>query len=362
VLAPLLAAALLAVSAGRSVEIPSWCIGPFVRDDAADPILKPNPVPEFLCPMTGQAVRWEQDNVFNPAAVVKDGKVYVLYRAEDDSGIGIGAHTSRIGLAFSSDGSHFRTEPVPVLYPAQDDQRRFEWPGGCEDPRVVEGPDGYVMTYTAWNRDTARLSVATSKDLYHWTKRGSAFGDAFNGRFVDTWSKSGSILTTIVGHRLVAARVEGKYWMYWGEGSICAATSNDLVRWTPVLDSGGALLHLLGPRPGLFDSGLAECGPPAVLTRNGIVLIYNGKNGDSDGSPDVGRGAYSAGQALFDAQDPLKLLQRTDRCFFKPERPYEATGQYASGTVFVEGLVFFRNRWRLYYGTADSMVGVAVSR
>src|SRR2546422_8109561 len=39
---------------------------------------------------------------------------------------------------------------------------------------------------------------------------------------------------------------------------------------------------------------------------------------------------------------------------------YERTGQYIEGTTFVEGLVPFNGRWNLYYGTADSRVGVAV--
>jgi predicted GH43/DUF377 family glycosyl hydrolase len=40
--------------------------------------------------------------------------------------------------------------------------------------------------------------------------------------------------------------------------------------------------------------------------------------------------------------------------------PHEMTGQYSSGTTFSEGLVFFRGKWFLYYGTADSFVGLAI--
>jgi beta-1,2-mannosidase len=41
--------------------------------------------------------------------------------------------------------------------------------------------------------------------------------------------------------------------------------------------------------------------------------------------------------------------------------PFERSGQYAAGTTFVEGLVFFQSRWYLYYGCADSLVGVAIN-
>jgi predicted GH43/DUF377 family glycosyl hydrolase len=296
--------------------------------------------------MRREAVRWASDNVFNPAAVLRDGKVCLLFRAEDGSGTGIGEHTSRIGLAESSDGLHFSVRPEPVVFPADDTAKPFEWPGGCEDPRVVEGGPGYVMTYTGWNRLVARLEVATSPDLIHWTKHGPAFG----GPFRNEWSKSGAIVTQRTGDHLRAARMGGRYWMYWGDSTIRAATSTDLIHWTPVVDASGKARPVILPRPGTFDSGLAESGPPALLTKSGIVLIYNGK---SEG------GAYSAGQVLLDAHEPTRVLERTGVPFLRPERPYERSGQYGAGTVFTEGLVHFKGKWLLYFGAADSAIGCA---
>ena len=69
---------------------------------------------------------------------------------------------------------------------------------------------------------------------------------------------------------------------------------------------------------------------------------------------------YTAGQALFAPGNPLKLIARSDTPFLRPTEDYERTGQYPEGTTFVEGLVPFHGRWYLYYGTADSRVGVAV--
>lgn len=40
--------------------------------------------------------------------------------------------------------------------------------------------------------------------------------------------------------------------------------------------------------------------------------------------------------------------------------PFEKSGQYVNGTVFMEGLVFFKKKWFLYYGCADSRVSVAI--
>ena len=81
--------------------------------------------------------------------------MYVLYRAEDATGdSAIGHHTSRLGLAESRDGLHFTRRATPVLYPDRDAQRTNEWPGGVEDPRIVERDAGeYVLMYTQWNRE-----------------------------------------------------------------------------------------------------------------------------------------------------------------------------------------------------------------
>jgi predicted GH43/DUF377 family glycosyl hydrolase len=69
---------------------------------------------------------------------------------------------------------------------------------------------------------------------------------------------------------------------------------------------------------------------------------------------------YTAGQGLFAADNPPKLMARSNAPFIRPTESYERTGQYPEGTTFVEGLVHFQGRWFLYYGTADSRVGVAV--
>jgi beta-1,2-mannosidase len=343
-------------------SVPEWCLGPFERVPGGKPVLSPNPHATFDCPMRGRPVRWESDHVFNPAAVVRGGKVCLLYRAEDDSGTGIGKHTSRIGLAESSDGITFSSHSGPVLFPGEDSQKATEWPGGCEDPRIVEADDGtYVLTYTQWDRKVARLAVATSRDLITWQKHGPAFAKELGGRFRDRWSKSGAIVTRLEGDRFVAARVNGAYWMYWGEGTLHAATSNDLRDWRIVLnEAAGAPMALARPRPGKFDSHLVEPGPPAILTDRGIILLYNGKNSKTVPDPSLPGGIYTAGQCLFEAGDPRQLLERTDTWFLRPDGAHEVTGQYAAGTTFIEGLVRFDGRWILYYGAADSFVGVAV--
>lgn len=359
----------LLLLAAASAQEKKWMIAPFVKADAANPCLYPLAT-VFNDPILKHTIAWEEKDVFNPAAVVRNNKVYLLYRAQDKTGKPAG--TSRIGLAYSSDGLHFKRQKNPVLYPDNDAYKKFEWEGGCEDPRIVEdNSNNYYMTYTAYDGTTARLFIATSKDLIHWKKHGSVFKKASGGAFINYWSKSGSIISRVKGNKLIAEKINGKYWMYWGESNIYMATSNNLIDWEPVpetdpskkqfdsLRNYEAFKILFSPRKNSFDSELVEPGPPAIITENGIVFMYNSKNSPTYGDKTLPDGVYAAGQILLDKNDPSKVLDRCTSNFFKPEKDYEITGQ-VNNVCFLEGLAFFRNKIFLYYGTADSKIAVAV--
>lgn len=343
-------------------KLPEWALGPFLRPAGVNPIISPNTSTTFLDPLSGKYVDWESNDTFNPAATVKGKEIVVLYRAEDKSGVGIGHRTSRLGYAYSADGLNFRRKTEPVFYPGNDSQKELENPGGCEDPRIAVTSDGtYVMFYTQWNKKVARLGVATSKDLIKWTKHGPAFAKAYNGKFYNMFTKSASIVTKLVNGKQVIAKVNGKYLMYWGEKFLNAATSDDLINWAPTLDTEGKIKELIKPRKNYFDSDLTEAGPPALLTDKGILVLYNGKNASGENSDkNYTANTYAAGQVLFDAKNPEKVIGRLDKPFFVPTESFEKSGQYPAGTVFVEGLIFHQQKWFLYYGCADSRVAVAV--
>lgn len=55
----------------------------FDKMNDVNPVLGPNGTSSFRCPIRKKQVKWEEKDVFNPAAVVKDNMVYLLYRAED---------------------------------------------------------------------------------------------------------------------------------------------------------------------------------------------------------------------------------------------------------------------------------------
>ena len=356
----------------------SWHLGPFTP--VAQEVLANLPDARFTCPVTGIDVAWAAKDAFNPGAVVHEGRIYMLFRGEDT--VGRCAGTSRIGLAVSDDGLTFAVEPEPVLFPDDDAWQAWEWPGGCEDPRVVESPDGgFVATYTAFDGKVGTLFVATSEDLRHWEKQGPAFAAT---PYALRSSKSGSIVTELSGGRLVAARIDGRFWMYWGEGTCFAATSEDLVRWAPiefdatrdrylsydpsadqpwnihVVPGQRVLRPLLSARRRRFDSLLVEPGPPALSTADGIILLYNGANHYIDGDASLEPLSYQPGQALFDAEDPTSCIARDTVPFLRAGEVDARQGQVAN-VCFAQSLVLFEDRWYLYFGMADSRIGCAVT-
>ncbi|MBS1840259.1 MAG: family 43 glycosylhydrolase [Acidobacteria bacterium] len=275
---------------------------------------------------------WESAGTFNPAVVVEDGKFVMLYRAQDVNG------TSRLGYAESADGIHFTRGAEPVLSP----EATYEKDGGVEDPRLVKIGETYYLTYTGYNKKDAQLCLATSRDLIHWERKG-VIVPAYRGNWNKGWTKSGAILTT---------KIRGEYWMYWlgtaadKTDQMGLSRSKDLVHWTEATQT-----PVLPRRPGKFDSRVVEPGPPPILTEEGIVLIYNGADDTL---------VYRTGIAIFDRNDPTRLVYRSELPVFEPELEWEKTGQVPN-VVFVEGLVRFEKRWLIYYGAADKYVGVATA-
>ena len=273
---------------------------------------------------------WESAGTFNPSAVFHDGKVVMLYRAQDGNG------TSRLGYATSTDGIHFTRRPQPVLSPETD----YERGGGLEDPRLVKIDGTYYLTYTGYNKTDAQLCLATSKNLVHWDRKGVIL-PAYKGRWNVGWTKAGAI---------VPEKIDGKYWMYYlgtaadKTDQMGLAYSQDLVHWTDALD-----VPVLPRRPGRFDSRVVEPGPPPIVTSEAITLIYNGADAAL---------VYRTGVARFDRADPRRVLSRTEKPVFAPEADWEKVGQVPN-VVFVEGMVRQGARWLFYYGGADKYVGVA---
>jgi predicted GH43/DUF377 family glycosyl hydrolase len=181
-------------------------------------------------------------------------------------------------------------------------------------------------------------------------------------KYINMWSKSGAIVGKEINSRVIAQKIDGYYWMYFGDTDLFMAKSKDLKTWEVCENAENQLkISVLHPRSGYFDSRLVEPGPYALLRPEGILLIYNSSNAANFNEAKFPKFTYAAGQALFDSQKPYKLINRTNEAFIWPDKDYERIGE-VNEVCFVEGLVHFKGKWFLYYGTADSKIAVAISQ
>lgn len=317
-------------------------IGPHFTKYDKNPILKPNPENEF-----------EEAYIFNAAAIVLDDLVFLLYRAQNRD------RTLTVGLAWLSDGYNFRRYHKPILYPTEP----WEEGGGCEDPRIVRDPKTkkFIMTYTAFDRQFARLCVAESTDLLHWKKyppiieddNWSEICNAVDGtQFIRrAWLKSGAVF--------VEKNRDGKYYMIWGESGFYLAESDDLVHWR-LVSHDYTQLYTVGKFK--WQDRLIEPGPAPIKidtgnkNQNHYILFYNSSTTGAGPYPSA---MYSISQMLVD-YDNIRdgPLARLEKPILVPDQQNEVTGQ-VNQVVFTEGVVQFKGQWFLYYGQGDSELGVA---
>ncbi|MFA7329522.1 MAG: glycosidase [Candidatus Delongbacteria bacterium] len=133
--------------------------------------------------------------------------------------------------------------------------------------------------------------------------------------------------------------------------------SRDLLDWTPVACVARGRFHywdeLIGP------------GPPPVETEAGWLCVYHGV-----ATHFAAANIYQAGVLLLDREDPARVLGRSRLNILEPRRPWECVGQVGN-VVFPSGLTVdvdaagrasLAAPFRLYYGAADTCVGLAEGR
>jgi predicted GH43/DUF377 family glycosyl hydrolase len=270
--------------------------------------------------------------VFNPAATTFQGQTLLLARAEDRSG------RSDLVVATSADGlTNWTVEPTRGL---QADPTRFEERWGVEDPRITFIDGTYHIVYVGYSEGGPLVCLATTTDFETFTRHGvlvppedkdaALFPSHFGGR----WA---------LIHRPVpnAAGLSADLWISW---------SPDLHYW----GDGQILLHARAG--GMWDANKVGLGPPPLHTVDGWLICYHGVRVTASGS------IYRAGLALLDLEDPCVVLARTNEWVFAPMEPYERGGD-VPGVVFPTGWVLDEDgdTLRMYYGAADSVIGVATA-
>ena len=106
---------------------------------------------------------------------------------------------------------------------------------------------------------------------------------------------------------------------------------------------------VMKPREGFWDCKKIGAGGPPIKTDSGWLLFYHGVDENR---------IYRLGVALFDLDDPSKLLSRQEEAILEPAESWELDGDVPN-VVFTCGAIEKDGTYFVYYGGADTVIGVA---
>jgi len=273
---------------------------------------------------------YEVSAVFNPAAIRHNGKVILLARAEDRRGF------SHLSMVKSEDGlTNWEISPKAVMVA---DPNYSEGEKGLEDPRIVwvEEYKHYVIAYVSFREEypstPCGISLAITKDFSFFQRISKPLNPE---------NKNASLFSKKIGdcfalvHRPV---VESRAY-------IAVSFSPDLIFW-------GEEKPILSTRRWYWDSEKIGLACPPIETEKGWILIYHGSSGKAN------KLIYRVGLALLEPET-LKLIRRSKEWVLGPEKDYEG---WEDGIIFPCGYTLEdTGELRIYYGTNDSKIGVAIS-
>jgi predicted GH43/DUF377 family glycosyl hydrolase len=297
---------------------------------SGNPIIKADP-----------KLAWQSRAVFNPTALYEYGRVHLAYRAMSED------NTSVIGYASSGDGYNFEDRPNEPLYtPREPFEAKFV-PGGnsgCEDPRLTRIGDTIYMLYTAFNgRSEPRVALTYIKV------------DDFLARCWN-WSRPILISPPNVPDKDAAIfpkKIKGKYAFLHRLGvSIWLDYVDDLQFGDNKWLKGNVIMS---PKDELPDTEKVGISGPPIETKEGWLLLYHCVSRKTQPM------TYYVAAALLDLKDPSIILARRKVPILQPETPYELYGQ-VNNVVFPCGAVVIGEDLFVYYGGADSVIGVATMK
>ena len=271
--------------------------------------------------------------VMNAGAAVVEGTTVLLCRVEDRSGL------SHLTVARSRDGvSNWVIDDAPLLTP---DPTLTHESWGVEDPRVswVADLDAWVIVYTSFGPGGPGISLATTRDFRTVKRLGMVRAPE---------DKNGALLPR---------RIDGEYILFHRPVAALTARADIWLSRSADLRSWSSPEPVMAARPGgWWDSARIGIGPPPLETSEGWLVVYHGVRQTVAGA------LYRAGLALLDLDDPSKVLKRCSEWVLGPTESYELMGD-VPGVVFPCGVIHNAetDELRLYYGAADTVIGMATA-
>lgn len=296
---------------------------------------------------------WEAIGTFNPAVLHDAGKIHILYRALDAAGV------SYIGYASSKDGVTIDERyPTPAYWPrmafeAGTGLKTYDkwseafgsgggW-GGCEDPKITRIDETIYLTYVAhdgWSPPRLAMSTISRSDFldHKW----------------DNWSEPRLISEPNVTNKsgiILPEKINGKYVIFH------RVYPNILIHYTDDLEKLGRSEWLeshasIASRPHNWDSRKLSMGATPLRIDEGWLVIYHAVDDRDDGK-------YKIGAMILDADNPSKVIARSNNPILEPDMPYENEWKY--GIAYPSGAAILDGVLHVYYGGGDRHVCVATA-
>ncbi|GIW62758.1 MAG: hypothetical protein KatS3mg090_0584 [Patescibacteria group bacterium] len=290
----------------------------------------------LLTPRSGY--EWESQAVFNPAALLIEDKIYVVYRAMSAD------NTSTMGLAiYNKDLKlEYRSEK-PIYWPRTDQEQKLVEGGnsGCEDPRLVLYDNTVYMFYTAYNgKEEPRAAVSTIS-LEDFLCRNWNWSQPLILSYKNISNKDVSMFPEKINNKFLIIHRSGGIDM-----DISYHTSFDDFKNNIFLEE-QIWVH---PRTGSWDSEKVGLASTPFKTDLGWVVLYHGVSSYDRN--------YRLGAVLADLNNPEKIIGRTFYPLLEPELSWEREG-IVNNVVFPCGSVVLDDKVYIFYGGADKVVGAA---
>ncbi|MBU0637616.1 MAG: glycoside hydrolase family 130 protein [Planctomycetes bacterium] len=308
-----------------------------MKRSPANPILTRTDIPDIPPDVV------DVSSVFNPGAIRVGDRDLLLLRVQTRG------RETVLMVAESGDGERFSVRPriVEIAGLKTVAERLYH----IYDPRLTRIDDTIFVVFAADTDSGCRLGVAQTVDFESFelvgfggpeeTRNGVLFPERLEGRFLRLERPN---RVQLAGGVTTGSEIE-------------LAESDDLVTW-----------HSLGPvmagRLHYWDE-LIGSGPPPIKTRAGWLHIYHGI-----ATHFASANIYQAGVVLLDLADPRRVLARGRNNILEPREPWELVGQvpnvvFPSGAIVAgydeEGFARPESIVRVYYGAADTVVGLATA-
>ena len=302
-----------------------------------NPILTRGDIPAVLPDFT------DVTSVFNPGAIQDGPLTRLMLRVQSR-----GRRTALV-MAESGDGKRFTVAREPVVF------RGIEHVGEklhhLYDPRLTRIGDVVYVVFAADNEGGCKLGIGSTTDFRSFD---------FIGLGAHPDIRNGVLFPEKMGGRFVRLDRPNRSALEGGVTSgdeIWFSSSEDLVTWEPEH-------RVMGGRWHYWDERIGS-GPPPVRTRQGWLHLYHGI-----ATHFAAASVYQVGAVLLDLREPWRVLARSWNNILEPRETYEMVGQVPN-VVFPGGMVVERfdeegyalpeSRVLVYYGAADTCVGLATS-